>query len=229
MTNIAELFRRLFAHYGPQGWWPSSSGAFETMTGAVLVQRTSWNNAALAITRLAERRLLAPAPMHALQMAELADAIRPAGFYNLKAARLKNMARFVISAGGLSALRARSTVELRRSLLAVDGIGEETADAILLYAFDRPAVVVDAYYRRLVGRLKGGAVPRDADIRCSTEEFIADSPSLNELHALIVEHGKSHCASRPVCDGCCLREMCATGAPATPSLHVRARAWSEHP
>jgi endonuclease-3 related protein len=211
MTEIGTLYRRLLDRYGPQRWWPSEH-PFETIAGAVLVQRTSWSNAASAIRRLQERDLLDPESIDATAIDELAETVRPAGFFNVKAQRLKSVARFIMEAGGLESLQSESTESLREKLLSIAGIGPETADAMLLYAFGRRTVVIDEYYRRLMSRLIGRdrSAPTDAAIRRTTENAIQDVQMLNELHALVVAHGKSHCGRKPLCIDCCLADLCAT-------------------
>jgi endonuclease-3 related protein len=136
--------------------------------------------------------------------------IRPAGYFNVKAQRLQNLCRFVLQNGGVEALAGLTTNALRRGLLAVNGVGPETADDILLYAFGRPVFVVDAYTRRIgqrIGLLRGDESYEA--IRAAFETALpSDADLLNELHALIVRHAKEHCRKRPLCQGCCLRSQC---------------------
>lgn len=215
MTEAVGLYRRLLCAYGPQGWWPAEK-PFEVIVGAMLVQRTAWRNAALAIDQLRRDDLLEPDRIARLDEAALAELIRPAGFWRIKSVRLRSVARAICSAGGLAKLRRRETADLRDFFMAVHGIGEETADAILLYAFGRPVVVVDAYLRRLVSRVEGSPerMTRRADrqLRQTIAAALTGVSELNEWHALVVEHGKAHCRTRPVCGGCCLYEICRTGA-----------------
>lgn len=206
---IRASYERLAARYGPQHWWPAEH-AFEIMVGAVLVQRTSWTNAARAVAALRtagllEWRALAAAEEHALR-----ERVRAAGFHNSKARRLIGVARFVRSAGGIDPLAAVETQELRKRLLNLDGIGRETADAILLYAFGRPVAVIDAYLRRWHTRMGGLQVDDDL-LRTNVEGALPTRSELNEFHALMVEHGKRHCRAQAVCKDCCLREECAYG------------------
>jgi endonuclease-3 related protein len=180
--------------------------------GAVLVQSTSWTNAARAIGRLAERRLLRPAALLKVAAADLEDAIRPSGIYRQKARRLKAFAIWLQAQGGFEALECRDTASLRGALLGVHGIGPETADCILLYALQRPVFVVDAYAVRILQRLglyragRGAAEGLRADARALIGP---DVDFFNEFHALLVAHGKRLCRPVPECAPCALRAGCA--------------------
>jgi endonuclease-3 related protein len=209
---LRALLDRLLDAYGPQHWWPGDS-PFEVMVGAVLTQNTAWSNVERAIANLRAASALAPERIAGLAHDQLAALVRPAGYFNVKARRLQSFCRFLVEAGGEMALRAVPTAALRARLLAVHGIGPETADDILIYAFDRPVFVVDAYTRRLFGRLRlaSGEESYEA-LRAGVERAIgADAAAFNELHALIVHHAKVACTKRPRCDRCCLREICPSG------------------
>lgn len=209
MVDVGRLLDDLLASYGSQGWWPAEH-PFEVMAGTVLVQRTAWNNAARAIARLRSNGLLDHERLARADEATLQQLIRPAGFYRAKAARLLRLARFVGRAGGIEVLATQSTVDLRHALLALDGIGEETADAVLLYAFARPVAVIDAYTRRVFARMSASNREfTDAQIRGAITGAVSDAARLNELHALINEHGKRSCRKTPVCATCCLTSWCA--------------------
>lgn len=215
MIDVYGLYQRLFDAYGPQYWWPSED-RFETMVGAMLVQRTSWSNAERALSNLKQASLLNCERLAQAQLESLGEAVRPAGFFRVKSQRLRAMAKAVNSEGGLDVLACRETRELRRFLLSVCGIGQETADVILLYAFGRPAVVIDEYYRRVWRRLwPSGTDCSDTEIRVRTAAAIKFVPDLNELHALIVEHAKVRCRSHAECSDCCLRADCYTGSVGT--------------
>lgn len=209
-ATYRDLHRRLLESYGPQHWWPAED-AFEMMLGAILIQHTAWPNASRAIENLRGAGRLAPEPLAGTALERLSDLIRPAGVHNVKARRMRSFVRWYRSSGEYRALSAHPTPELRRSLLSVHGIGPETADDILVYAFRRPVFVVDAYARRLFrryGLANGGE--RYADLKHRVESaFPGDTAALGELHALIVEHGKRTCRPKPLCDACCLREGCA--------------------
>lgn len=211
-ADIRDLLRRLGAAYGSLHWWPADS-PFEVVIGAVLTQNTRWENVERAIANLREADRLEPECILSLPEAELAALIRPSGYFNVKARRLLSLVRFIRDGGGLETLAGWDTPRLRTALLGVHGIGPETADDILLYAFGRPVFVVDAYTRRLFARL-GWFLERTAyeELRLHVEEALgADAGALNELHALIVEHGKRRCRPRPLCTGCTLREICVFG------------------
>lgn len=214
--DCRTLLQRLGAYYGPLHWWPAET-AFEVMVGAILTQNTAWTNVERAIAALREVDALHPAGMAALAPEELAERIRPSGYFNVKADRLRHLLAFLQERGGIEALANLETGALRTALLGVKGIGPETADDILLYAFQRPVFVVDAYTRRLFERL-GRPHARDGyeTLRASVEaELGTDVAAFNELHALIVEHGKQRCRPRPLCEGCPLARVCH-GAGASP-------------
>lgn len=207
-----RLLERLRSLHGPQGWWPGDD-AFEIAVGAILTQRTSWRNAALGIANLRAAGILEPERLLHCDDARLQSLLRPCGFFRTKAERLRHFCRWLQAAGGMKALTGRPTPALRRELLAVHGIGPETADAILLYAFGRPVFVADAYALRLLGRLGliGKELPTDYEsVRRQIEAALGgDSAALNELHALIVRHGQTSCRPVPRCDRCVLCGDCA--------------------
>ncbi|MFP4080279.1 MAG: endonuclease III domain-containing protein [Ectothiorhodospira sp.] len=207
--RLEQVFRLLQAHHGPMHWWPGET-PFEVMVGAILTQNTAWTNVERAIVALKEVGALEPRALLALPEEALAQRIRPSGYYNVKAGRLRAFSRWLLESGGEEALRSWPTETLRPALLGVKGIGPETADDILLYAFDRPVFVVDAYTRRLFSRL--GLFRAEAPyetLRAEVESALGpDVPVLNELHALIVNHGKSVCRPRPRCGDCILRNDC---------------------
>lgn len=239
-ARLQEIFERMLARYGGQRWWPADT-PFEVMVGAVLTQATSWANVELAIARLKEAGALSPSAIRGLDAAELAVLIYSSGFHNIKARRLKALAKFIGDAYGdnIDTMREADCDTLRRELLALNGIGEETADAVLLYALDKPVFVVDAYSRRLTERLgiapqsqSYGAhqrlfmdnLPHDRalfadnlsqDTALFADNLPKDTTLFAEYHALIVEHGKQACRKIPQCDRCCLRDICQTGAAAS--------------
>ncbi len=206
---LRAIFDRLLAAHGPQGWWPAD-GHFEMMVGAVLTQNTAWTNVERAILRLADAGLLEPRPLLDAPVERLAEAIRPAGYFNVKARRLQAFTRWYIDAGGFEPLARVDTGTLRSRLLAVHGIGPETADDILLYAFERPVFVIDAYTRRIIGRVGHDVegLAYEALRALFERELPADVALFNEYHALIVRHAKTHCRKRPVCAGCPLEAIC---------------------
>ena len=205
------LYRRLLAAYGPQGWWPARDGPFEVMVGAVLTQNTAWANVERAIEALRAADALEPRALARMPPARLARFLRPVGYFNVKAQRLRAFCRFYLEAGGLRALGRLDTAALREQLLGVHGVGPETADDILLYAFGRPVFVIDAYTRRLLARqgLARGDEPYET-LRAAFERALPpDTDVYGEYHALIVAHAKAHCRVRPVCEGCPVRRPCA--------------------
>lgn len=209
-----EIYNRLYSAYGPQHWWPGES-PLEVLVGAVLTQNTSWKNVELAIVNLREAGVLSPAALYALSHEELAALIRPAGYFRVKAARLRNLLRLVLEkyGGSLDAMFAASLDTLREELLAVNGIGPETADAILLYAGNFPTFVVDAYTARVFKRHQW--IEPEADYYALQELFHSslahDEELFNEYHALLVQVGKRHCGPKPKCDGCPLAPLLPEG------------------
>jgi endonuclease III related protein len=211
--SIAAVYDRLYQHYGPQQWWPADS-AFEVIVGAVLTQNTAWVNVERAIDNLKHAKALDARIILQTPIKRLAQWLKPSGYFNIKAKRLKHVCRWYVSHGEYATLRQWETGKLRESLLAVHGIGKETADAILLYAFDRPVFVIDAYTRRLLRRL--GSIHGDEsydDLQRSIERGLArrrdKSRLFNEYHALIVRHAKHSCAAKPRCETCVLQRGCA--------------------
>jgi endonuclease-3 related protein len=210
--SLRAVYRRLAAAHGPQHWWPGDS-RFEIMVGAVLTQNTAWTNVERAIANLKRARALTPEAIVAARHARLAKWLKPSGYFNIKARRLKSLCRWLIAQGGVRALTRMNTQDLRTALIAVHGIGPETADDIVLYAFDRPVFVIDAYTRRIFARL--GLVKGDEGyetLRHRFENTLDPDVSLfNEYHALIVRHGKDVCRKRPRCGDCCLLPHCGYG------------------
>lgn len=211
--RLARLYAALHRIHGLQHWWPANK-PFEMMAGAVLVQNTTWINAKRAIAALKQARCLAPAKVAALSLPELAKLIRSSGTHRVKAKRLRALSLWLLEQGGVAKAGRLATHELRHSLLAVHGVGPETADCILLYVFGRPLFVADAYARRLLGRYGFEPVPdRYEPLRAAVESaFKADSAMLNEFHALIVRHSKELCRAKPRCEYCPLRRSCAYGS-----------------
>ena len=227
--GIERLYAQLLAAYGRQGWWPLSSragergfdargyhpgvygqprnpaGRFEIVMGAILTQNSAWTNAEAALGRLRDAGIRLPADVRACPQERLARLIRSSGYYNQKARKLKEVAGLFRTAISLSPRAAPS----REDLLSCWGVGPETADSILLYAFHAPAFVVDAYTRRLLTRT--GIVESnrqhayDDTQRIFHDSLPRDHRLFNEYHALIVEHAKQHCRAKPVCGGCPVR------------------------
>ncbi len=207
--ELRWIYRRLLAHYGPQHWWPGET-AFEVMVGAVLTQNTSWKNVERAIENLKGAAMLDAQAITRARHERLASLLKPSGYFNVKADRLRHFCQWYLEQGGLTTLKRWQTPRLRHALLGVKGIGPETADDILLYAFNRPVFVIDAYTRRLFARL--GLATGEESYDALREQFESalgpDVPVFNEYHALIVAHAKDICKPKPHCHSCCLRARC---------------------
>jgi len=207
-ARLLRLHRDLLRRLGPQGWWPGRS-PFEIAAGAILTQHTAWSQAARAVAALRARRLLSARALATAPETVIAEAIRPAGTYRLKARRLRDFTAWLLArfGGRFEGMRRAALGPLRRELLAVPGLGPETVDAILLYAAGRPVFVADAYARRVLARHR--LLPARADYetaRAFVEAHLPSDPALfNELHALLVTAGKTHCRAVPVCADCPLR------------------------
>ena len=204
------LFKTLLDSFGPQYWWPGET-PFEVMVGAVLTQNTNWTNASRAIETLKDEGLLSFESLYALPVAALAEKIRSSGYYNLKAARLKNLLALIQQKyhGDLTRFFDTDRQVLRQDLLSVKGIGPETADSIILYAAKQPVFVVDAYTHRILSR--HGFIPEESDYHEIQDLFMdslpADTVLFNEYHALLVRLGKEFCKkTNPLCSACPLRE-----------------------
>lgn len=206
--EIEAIYSTLHRAYGPQNWWPAQT-EFEIAVGAILVQRTSWRNAELALEALRSRDLLEPSRLAELSHSQLSALVRSSGFARAKAAYLLELSRFVVDNAGIESLRQRPTVQLRSDLLQIHGIGPETADSILLYLFDRAAWVVDAYATRMLTRFSGEVFDSSRQRQLMRPWAEAGRTSdMQELHALIVAHAKAHCRSRARCEGCPLEPEC---------------------
>jgi endonuclease-3 related protein len=210
MIRFDQVHDALLGEYGPQCWWPAED-VFEIMVGALLVQRTAWRNVELAIARLKSAGLLDPDVLSRTDIGIIEPPVKGTGFFRTKAGRLKDLAAFVVAQGGTESFGKLSTREMRSLLLQVGGVGPETADAILLYAYDRPVVVIDEYLRRLAKRLRfdQAAIP-DERLREWVAGTIADAAGLNELHALVIVHGQRSCGRIPECARSAIRRMCGT-------------------
>lgn len=208
-ATIPQIYKKLLAGHGPQHWWPGDS-RFEIMVGAVLTQNTAWTNVERAIANLKCAQVLAPEKILAAHPRRLASWLKPSGYFNVKARRLKAMCRWLVERGGVRRLAGMPTADLRHALLSVNGIGPETADDILLYALDRPVFVVDAYTHRLFKRLGLSKGKQDYEsTRAMFENALGNDAALfNEYHALIVLHGKDVCRTKPLCQRCCLADVC---------------------
>jgi endonuclease-3 related protein len=217
---LLRIYQELSSHYGPQNWWPTrTGGVWEVLLGAILTQHTSWTNVAQAFNRIEAawglEGLSRPEVILSVPLDTLTAAVRPAGFHTSKPQRLVTLASFVMEHGGAEALAASGepTTDLRRELLVLNGIGPETADAILLYALKRPMFIADAYAVRLASRW--GLLPPTSSYAPTQALFMDnlphDSALFNEFHALIVTHAKALCRPRPLCQACPLNRPLSFG------------------
>ncbi|MCD6406145.1 MAG: endonuclease III domain-containing protein [Planctomycetes bacterium] len=209
MPSTAEILKSyydaLYERFGPQHWWPGET-PFEVAVGAVLTQNTNWRNVEKAIGNLKREGLLDPVSLHAVPRERLAELIRPAGYYNIKADRLHNLLTVIVNdcAADVDIFLSGAVDELRQRLVSIRGVGLETADSIILYAAGKPTFVVDTYTFRMA--VRHGLVFEDAsydDMKSLFENSLpADTQLFNEYHALIVRLGKEFCKKRAVCSGC---------------------------
>lgn len=212
---LESVYQTLLDAYGPQAWWPAGE-PFEVMVGAVLTQSTSWRNAELAINRLKTAGAMTPEALRSLPLSRLASLIHSSGYYNAKARKLQALAVWLGEEyrDDIARLSQTETSRLRGQLLAVHGIGEETADSIILYAANQPVFVIDAYTRRILDRLGARSdsfalTPEGDSYHAYQLLFMSNLPQdaalFNEYHALLVRHGKNVCRKDPRCRQCCLR------------------------
>ena len=209
-TRLMRIYESLLDAYGHQGWWPADT-PFEVMVGAVLAQRTSWRNVRMAVDRLRAADLLSARALADAAPGRLQELIRPSGYYRQKAARLQLLVRWVLERadGDPASLAAVPTDDLRAELLALRGIGPETADSMLLYALGRPTFVVDAYTMRLAVR-HGLADPACGyyELKDLFESHLPrDLDLYKDYHAQLVELGKGCCRPAPLCGQCPLHEL----------------------
>ncbi len=208
--KLLEIYEVLYGTFGPRHWWPGDS-PFEVIVGAILTQNTAWVNVSRAISQLKGKNLMTPQAIYKLDEHLLTDLIRPAGYYNLKASRLRNFMGFLFKqySGDLEKMFSEKMDILREKLLAVKGIGRETADSILLYAGGFPSFVVDAYTKRILSRHL--MVSEDADYEEIRSLFMDNLPNdtrlFNEYHALLVHLGKTFCKKNPRCEECPIKGL----------------------
>ena len=202
-SALLKIFHRLNECYGQQHWWPADS-PFEVMVGAILTQNTSWNNVEKAIDNLKSANALNVQTMLNIHEKKLAKIIRPSGYFNIKSKRLKNFVIWFDEEGRFNSLNKLDDNILRERLLDVNGIGPETADDILLYAFDRPIFVIDTYTRRLLKSMNliDGAEPYETLRSLFESSLAADVDLFKEYHALIVRHAKEKCTQQDTCHHC---------------------------
>ncbi|MBM4064908.1 MAG: endonuclease III domain-containing protein [Planctomycetes bacterium] len=208
--KLLKIYQKMFDAFGPRQWWPGET-PFEVVIGAILTQNTNWSNVEKAIKNLKTAGKLSPEGIYGLSTTELAVLIKPSGFFNVKAKRVKAFINWLFSKydGNLSKMFARDLQTLRSELLSVKGIGPETADSILLYAGNMPTFVVDAYTHRIFSRHE--LIPEEStydDMKSFFEENLPKDVQLfNEYHALLVNIGKMFCKPRKVCEPCPLKDI----------------------
>ncbi len=213
---LMQVYHRLYRRYGPQGWWPGD-GPLDVVVGAILTQSAAWTNVEKALRNLKDADCWSLESIDRCAQEELASIIRPSGYFNAKARKLKAFAHHVCHhyGGHLEAFFNQETVELRSELLSIHGIGPETADDILVYAAGKPSFVIDAYTRRIMDRMglieSGKKTSYDECQSRFQERLPADPQLYNEYHALLDQHAKMACAKVPRCADCCLLDLCLTG------------------
>ena len=203
--KLSLIYKKLYRAFGPQHWWPGET-PFEVAVGAILTQNTNWGNVEKAIANLRNERKLNAAALHGLPAGRLASLIRPAGYFNIKAKRLKHFVDFLVREyhGSMAKMKKEEVDVIREKLLDVNGIGPETADSIILYALEKPVFVIDAYTKRVLSR--HNILDHDSSYDKFQQLFHRnlgkDVQLFNEYHALIVSVAKKHCKTKPICAGC---------------------------
>ena len=208
--KLALMYKKLYACFGPQYWWPGET-PFEVAVGAILTQNTNWSNVEKAIANLKSDKVLSPKALHDMPPDRLASLIRPAGYFNIKAKRLKNFIGLLINEyhGSMSRMAKEDLGAIRTKLMSVNGIGPETADSIILYALEKPVFVIDAYTKRVLSRhnILDHDESYDAFQALFHLKLKKDISLFNEYHALFVRLAKENCRTKPLCTGCPLEGM----------------------
>lgn len=208
--KLIEIYNLLLESLGPQHWWPGET-RLEIIIGAILTQNTNWSNVEKAISNLKSQNLLSPEKLCNTNTEKIAELIRPAGYFNIKAKRLKNFLNWLTEnyQGRPENLDSVDTEQLRQQLLGISGIGAETADSILLYALSRPVFVVDSYTARIVVRHNLIEPPFDySQLQQLFQNNLPEDVQLfNEYHALLVKLGKEYCRKKPKCADCPLEQL----------------------
>lgn len=205
MRKLIEIYRRLYRTFGPQHWWPGDS-PFEIAIGAILTQNTNWGNVEKAIENLKRVKTLNAKSIQDMRAERLASLIKPAGYFNIKAKRLKAFIYFLLNEyhGSMKRMRDVEMRTLRTKLLEIHGIGPETADSILLYALEKPVFVIDAYTKRVLSRhgIMEHTKPYEEFQDLFHSTLKKDLRLFNEYHALFVRLGKTYCRKNPRCEDC---------------------------
>lgn len=208
--KLEEIYDLLYKEFGPQHWWPGET-KFEIIVGAILTQNTNWSNVEKAVENLKKAQLLTPKKLYEVPSVKLATYIKSAGYYNIKAKRLKSFLKYLFEKynGSLRRMFKQPLHVLREELLSLNGIGSETADSILLYAGEYPIFVVDAYTKRILSR--HNLIGQDAQYHELQQLFMDNLPQdvqlFNEYHALLVRVGKEFCKKIPQCERCILKRL----------------------
>ncbi len=209
--TLLNIYQRLMTQYGPQHWWPAQE-PFEVIAGAVLTQSANWGNVEKAIANLREAKALSPRVLRHMPLSDIARLIRSCGYYNAKALKLNSFASWLGKHydDNLDKLFDGNIDHIRQELLSIYGIGQETADSIILYAGNKPVFVIDAYTRRIINRL--GLAPTRDSYAGYQAFFMSNLPPdtrlFNEYHALLVSLAKNVCRPQPLCQQCCLNDIC---------------------
>lgn len=210
MSVLLKIYQTLYKAFGLQHWWPGET-PFEIAVGAILTQNTNWGNVEKAISNLKKNKSLSAKAIYKMPVDRLAILIKPAGYYNIKAKRLKSFINFLMNdyLGSMSKMKKEDLDNLREKLLSINGIGPETADSILLYALDKPVFVIDAYTKRVLSRHKimNSNKSYDEYQKLFHSSLKRDLKLFNEYHALFVKVGKTFCKlKKPLCSKCALYE-----------------------
>ena len=218
---LLTIFHRLLEAYGPQGWWPADT-KLEMVLGAILTQSVAWRGVERALANLEEAGCTSVEALHAIPERELALLLRPSGYFNAKARKVKSFVSHLWERydGDLDAMLSKDALKLRAELLSIYGIGEETADDIVLYAAGQPYFVIDSYTRRIMQRLRIAPTTNSyaAHQAVFHDSLPADAGLFNEYHALLDQHAKVACRKEPICSSCCLLDLCPTGAERTEAM-----------
>lgn len=227
MNNILNIYNKLLSYFGPQLWWPVTNEnsikptyekrdrlterqKLEICIGAILTQNTSWKNVEIAIVNLNKENLIDIRKIKKVDKKKLARLIKSSGYYNQKAIKVKTFAKYVAEnyKGNLKEFFRKDVERLRKELLTIKGIGNETADSIILYAANKPIFVVDAYTKRIFKRLGYKEETYEELQNLFMENLEKDTNLFNEYHALLVELGKKICKTKPICSKCPIKELC---------------------
>ncbi len=207
LNKISRLYELLEKRYGDLHWWPGDTDD-EILIGAILTQNTSWSNVERSLSLLKEKQLLSIDKLALAEPETVAQLIRSSGFYNQKAERLVSISKAISGSGGYQFLRSLPARESEQFLLSLKGIGSETAESILCYILGKMVFVVDKYTMRIFGRIEIPGTENKASARITVEHTLGESKSLGNFHATLVQLGKEHCKTKPVCKGCPANSIC---------------------